>query len=153
MFQQFVELFWLVLWSAFMLFFFFLSPCSIKHPVPILQRWVCYFILSFYLGSFRNFHRFRNTAEGERLAVTAYLPLCCILEVEGSKGEILIWDNSSPSMYMGSQSGNKSMKQGAGKGSVCHLGFSGLTSPLKVRFGGRREMNILKWLTRIEPLE
>lgn len=92
MYQQFVELFWLVLWSAFMLFFCFLSPCSIKQPVPILQLWVCYFILSFYHGSFWNFHRFRNTAEGERLAVIAYLPLHCILEVGDSKGEIFIWD-------------------------------------------------------------
>lgn len=60
--------------------------------MPILQCWVCYFILSFYHGSFWNFHRFRNTAEGERLAVIAYLPLHCILEVGDSKGEIFIWD-------------------------------------------------------------
>lgn len=52
--------------------------------------------------------------------------------------------NSSPSTYMGSLHGNKSEKWGAEKGIVCHLGFSGLTSPLKVKFGGRREMNILK---------
>lgn len=61
--------------------------------------------------------------------------------------------NSSPSMCMGSQCGNKSKKQGAGKGIVYHLGFSGLTSPLKVKFGERREINILKWLIRLDHLE
>lgn len=52
--------------------------------------------------------------------------------------------NSSPSMHMCTVCGNKSEKQGAGKVILNRLGFSGLASPLKMNFGGRREMNILR---------
>lgn len=145
MYQKFVELFWLVLWSAFMFFLSLLSPCSIKQPAPILQRWVCYFILSFSLGSFWNFHRFRNTAEGERLAVIAYLPLCCILEVGGSKGEIFIWDiilhhPCRWALCVGMRARNGEH----GKELFVIWAFLVWLLHWKGNFGGRKRMNILK---------
>lgn len=52
--------------------------------------------------------------------------------------------NSSPSMHMYTLCGNRSEEQGTGKVILNHLGFSGLTSPLKVKFRGRKGLNILR---------